>query len=160
MGHSRHSLGAGGGLRVDAAASDSATARSAKNKCASQVSTLEAQPHTAHTGTLGFLSSPLFRGSSPPLSFGVPLLPSLSGFLSSPLFLRSLSLPLFFEVPFSPLFLGSLSPLSFWGPSLSLLSFSGLSPLSFFWVPLSPPLFLGPPLPSSLFGSPSPLLSV
>ena len=39
----------GGGLRVDAAASDSATAPSAKNKCASQASTLEVQLHTAET---------------------------------------------------------------------------------------------------------------
>ena len=51
MGHSRHSLRAGGGLRVDAAASDSVTAPSAKNKCASHASTLEVQLHTAHTGT-------------------------------------------------------------------------------------------------------------
>ena len=51
MGHSRHSLRAGGGLRVNAAASDSATAPSAKNKCASHASALEVQLHTAHTGT-------------------------------------------------------------------------------------------------------------
>ena len=47
----------GGGLRVNAAAIDSVTAPSAKNKCASQVSTLEVQLHTAHTGTLSFLPS-------------------------------------------------------------------------------------------------------
>ena len=51
MGHSRHSRRAGGGLHVDAAASDSATAPSAENKCASLASTLEVQLYTAHTGT-------------------------------------------------------------------------------------------------------------
>ena len=86
MGHSRHSLRAGGGLRVNAAASDSAVAPSAKNKCASQVSTLEAQPHTAHTGTLPFLPSfPSFLSFLPFLSFH-PFLPSFPSFHSFPSF--------------------------------------------------------------------------
>ena len=51
MEHSSHSLRAGGGLRVEAAASDSATAPSAKIKCASQACTHEVQLHTSQSCT-------------------------------------------------------------------------------------------------------------
>ena len=51
MGQSCHSLGGGGGSRVDAAASDSTTTPSAKNRCAAHVSTPEAHC-TQHILTL------------------------------------------------------------------------------------------------------------
>ena len=81
MGHGRHCIRAGGGLRVNAAACDSATAPSAKNKCASQVSTLEVQLHTAHTGTPSFLPLLPFPSFPSPPSLLLPS--SLPPFLPS-----------------------------------------------------------------------------